>query len=161
VDRFVDDGGNLRPDVSLAHVPWPSLPPDRKVHLGYALTWACAFGRSAVVELLLEKGVDASGQDGDATALHFAAAFGRMDLVRLLREHGASLEAQNSYGGTVLSGTVWYALHAPVEGVDYAAVVRELIEAGARVDFYPRLNAHVDAVLAGRRGGGYPEIGGE
>jgi hypothetical protein len=158
VDRFVDDGGNLRPNVPLAVVPWPRLPKDPKVHLGYALTWACAFGRNAVVETLLRKGVDASGQDGDATALHFAAAYGRRDLVRLLLERGASLETLNSYGGTVLSGTVWYALNAPLAGVDYAAVVRELIEAGARVDVYPQLKAYLEAVLAGQWGGGYPDV---
>jgi hypothetical protein len=158
VDRFVDEGGNLRPGVPFADVPWPCLPAEPKVHLGYALTWASTFGRNAVVEILLRKGVDASGQDGDATALHFAAAYGRLDLVRLLLAHGASLETLNSYGGTVLDGTVWYALNAPIAGVDYAAVVRELIAAGARADSYPEMKAYVDAVLAGRRGGGYPEV---
>jgi len=158
VDSFVDDDGTLRPHVPLAEVPWPSLPRDSKVHLGYALTWACTFGRNEVVELLLRKGVDASGRDGDATALHFAAAFGRMDLVRLLLKHGASLEALNSYDGTVLDGTMWYAFNSPIEGVAYAAVVRELIDAGARVDVYPEMKGYVDAVLAGRRGGGYPDV---
>jgi hypothetical protein len=113
-----------------------------------------------VVELLLRKGVDASGRDGDATALHFAAAYGHMDLVRLLLEHGASLEALNSYQGTVLDGTLWYAFNAPVEGVDYATVVRALIDAGARLDVYPELRGNAEAALAGRRGGGYPEASG-
>lgn len=157
VDRFVDDDGTLRPDVQLADVPWPRLPKDPKVHLGYALTWAATFGHGDVVELLLRKGVDASGKDDDATALHFAAANGRMDLVRLLMKYGASLETLNSYDGTVLSGTLWTAFNAPVEGVDYPAVVRELLDLGARTDVYPEMKRHVDAVLAGRRGGGYPE----
>ena len=154
VDRFVDSDGTLRPEVPLADGPWPRLPRDRQVHLGYALTWACTFGHRDVVELLLRKGVDASGQDDDATALHFAAAYGRLDLVHLLREHGASLETLNSYGGTVLGGTLWYAFNAPIAGVDYAVVVRDLIAAGARVDVYPEMKGHVDAVLGGRRGGG-------
>lgn len=157
VDRFVNDDGTLRPDVPLVEVAWPRLPRDPKVHLGYALTWATAFGRNEVVELLLRKGVDASGQDDDASALHFAAAFGRMELVRLLLEHGARLESFNSYGGTVLDGTLWYAFNAPSPHVDYAAVVAELIDLGARVDVYPEMKSYVDAALAGRRGGGYPD----
>jgi hypothetical protein len=150
VDRLVDDGGTLRPGVPLADVPWPRLPKDPSVHLGYALTWAATFGHPDVVANLLRKGVDASGKDGDASALHFAAAHGRMDLVRLLLEHGATLETLNSYGGTVLGGTLWYAFNAPVTGVDYPAVVRELLELGARTDAYPGMQARVDAMLAGR-----------
>ena len=151
VDSFVDEGGKLKPHVPLADVPWPRLPKDSDVHLGHALTWASAFGHGDVVELLLRKGVDASGRDGDATALHFAAAYGRMDIVRDLLNHGAALETLNSYGGTVLDGTIWYAMNSPIKGVDYATVVRELIEAGARVDVYPELAGHVDTVLAGRQ----------
>jgi len=151
VDAFVDERGMLRPEVPLADVPWPHLPKDPAVHLGYALTWGATFGSSEVVELLLRKGVDPSGKDDDATALHFAAAYGRMDLVRLLLKYGASLETRNSYDGTVLSGTLWYAYNAPIEGVDYAAVVRELIALGARVDVYPEMQANVAAILAERR----------
>jgi Ankyrin repeats (3 copies) len=150
VERFVDDHGNLRPGVPLADVPWPKLPQDPAVHLAYALTWAVAFGQSEVVELLLRKGVAASAADRDASALHFAAAYGRIELIRKLLQHGASLEALNSYGGTVLDGTIWYARNSPIKDVDYPAVVRELIDLGARVDVYPELKDHVAAVLAGR-----------
>jgi hypothetical protein len=150
VDAFVDDRGMLRPNVPLVDVKWPHLPKDPAVHLGYALAWACSFGPFEVVELLLRKGVDPSGRDDDGTALHTAGGHGRMDLVRLLLKYGASLEARNSYGGTVLSATLWYAFNAPVEGIDYAAVVRELIELGARVDVYPEMQQNVDAVIAGR-----------
>jgi len=160
VDRFVKDDGILRPEVPLVDGPWPHLPKDPAVHLAYALTWACAFGRPKVAELLLRKGVPASAQDADATAIHFAAAYGRMNLVRLLLKHGATLEMVNSYGGTVLDGTVWYALNGPIEGVDYAAVVRELIDLRARTDNYPKMKKYVDAVLAGRRGIGYSGVSG-
>ena len=151
VDSFVNDDGRLRPEVPLVSVKWPRLPKDPTVHLGYALTWAATFGRTEVVELLLGKGVDANGKDDDATALHFAAASGRMDLVRLLLKHGASLEALNSYGGTVLDGTLWNAYNSRRKGVDYPAVIRELIALGARVDVYPEMQQWVDEVLAGRR----------
>ena len=97
---------------------------------------------------MLRKGVDPGGKDDDATALHFAVAHGHMDIARLLLEYGASLEALNSYGGTVLSGTLWYMRNAAVPGVDYQAIVRELIALGARVDAFPGLEQHVKEVLA-------------
>ena len=148
VDAFIADDGTLRPDVPLAQVRWPRLPRDPNVHLGYALTWAATWGRRDVVEIMLRKGVDARGKDDDATALHFAAAHGHMDIARLLLQYGASLEALNSYDGTVLSGTLWYARNAPAPGVDYRAVVRELIALGARVDAFPELKAYVDEFLS-------------
>jgi len=149
VEEFVRNDGTLRPGVVRAMGPWPSLSADPKQHLGYALTWACSFGHDDVVELLLRKGVDPTGQDDDASAVHFAAAYGRMNLVRLLVSHGASLETLNSYGGTVLSGTLYFAYHMPVKGVDYSAVVRNLIEMGAKVDIFPGMKQRVDAVLDG------------
>ncbi len=148
VDAFVTDGGELGPDVPLAQVRWPRLPRDPKVHLAYALTWAATWGRGEVVELMLRKGVDPGGKDDDATALHFAVAHGHMDIARLLLQYGASLEALNSYGGTVLSGTLWYMNNAAVPGVDYQAIIRELIALGARVDAFPGLEQHVKEVLA-------------
>jgi ankyrin repeat protein len=148
VDAFVTDDGELRPEVPLAQVRWPRLPRDPRVHLGYALTWAATWGRKDVVELMLRKGVDPNGKDDDATALHFAAAYGHTDIVRLLLRYGASLETLNSYDGTVLSGTLWYAYNAPVPGVDYPAVVRELIALGARVDAFPGLEKYVTEILA-------------
>jgi hypothetical protein len=101
---------------------------------------------------MLRKGVDANGKDDDASALHFAAAYGHMEIARLLLQYGASLETRNSYDGTVLSGTLWYAYNAPVPGVDYPAVVRELIALGARVDAFPNLEQYVNEVLARGRG---------
>ncbi len=148
VDAFITDSGELRPEVPLAQVPWPRLPRDPKVHLAYALTWAAKWGRREVVELMLRKGVDPGGKDADATALHFAVAHGHMDIAHVLLQYGASLEALNSYGGTVLSGTLWYMRNAAVPAVDYQAIVRELIALGARVDAFPGLEQHVKEVLA-------------
>ena len=147
VASLVGDGGRLRPEAPLATVRWPRLPRDPQVHLEYAMTKAVTFGRTEVVELLLERGVTPAAKDTDATALHFAAAYGHMDIVRLLLAHGAHLETLNSYGGTVLTGTLWYAFNGPVEGVDYAAVIRALIAAGARTDVYPKTREHIDELL--------------
>ena len=150
VDAFVADDGSIRPGVRLYDGPWPRLPKDSQVHLGYALTWGAAFGSIDVVRALLRKGVDPSGRDMDGPAIHAAAGRGRLDIVRLLLDHGASPESLNEYGGTVLGATLWYAHNAPQPGVDYRIVVRALIDAGSRTDAYPGLKESVDAVLASR-----------
>lgn len=154
--RFVNDDGTLAPDVRLDLAPWPRLSKNHQRHLGYALTWACTFDQPDAAKLLLRKGAPPDGKDDDMPAIHAAAAFGHIDLVRLLMSRGVSLELLNSYDGTVLSGVIWYAFEAPQDGVDYAAIVRELLALGARTDVYREMQAHVDLVLAGRRGGGYP-----
>lgn len=151
IDAFIDDNGRLRPDAPLVQVKWPRLPNDPNAHLGWALAWGCTFGPFEAVDLMLRKGVDPEGRDDDGTALHSAAGHGRMDVVRLLLKYGPSLETRNEYGGTVLGATLWYAFNAPVEGVDYTTVVRELIELGARVDAYPELGERVQKLLV--RGG--------
>jgi Ankyrin repeat len=83
------------------------------------------------------------------TGLHCAAANGYMDIVTLLLERGAPLEAKNTWGGTVLDSTVYFALHHPVHGVNYPAVIETLIAAGAdvRAVTYSTRNRHVDEVL--------------
>ena len=70
-----------------------------------------------------------------------------MDIVRLLVAYGASLETLNSYDGTVLDGTLWFAYNGPVKGVDYPAVIRALIDAGARTDVYPDMQQWIDEYL--------------
>lgn len=152
VDRMVLPGGRLRGDVPLTHGPWPKPRADPAVHLGYALAWAATWGHQAVVELLLDRGVDPASRDTDGTALHAAAGYGHMDVARLLIAHGASLETHNSYGGTVLSATIWFARNAPRRGVDYKAVVRELIALGARTDAFPKFDEWVHSFLRGDLG---------
>ena len=147
VDALVDDAGNLEPGVKLADVHWPKLPRDPEVHVALAMVWAANFGRTEVVDLMLRKGVSAESQDRGTSAAHFAAANGHMEIVRKLLAHGASLETLNSYGGTVLSGTMWYAYNDPHRGVDYKAVIRELIAAGARTDRYPEMQRNIDTIL--------------
>jgi ankyrin repeat protein len=100
---------------------------------GLALVWAARYGHLAVVELLLDRGVPSTAL-GDMTPLHWAAAHGHMSVIELLLARGAPLEVRNEYGGTVLSSTRWFADNAPVAGVDYARVIRRLVDAGARTD---------------------------
>jgi hypothetical protein len=148
LDGWVVDGETVADGVRLAIVPWPKLRPEPRLHLEYALTWAATWGRTEAVALLLRKGVAGTAKDGDMPAIHFAAAGGYTDIVRLLLAHGASLETLNSYGGTVLSSTLWFAYNAPLEGVDYRSVVRALIDLGARTDVNPEMQKWIDGIPA-------------
>ena len=147
LDAWVVNGETLADGVRLAAVPWPRLRPDPRRHLEYALTWAATWGRADAVELLLTRGVDANAKDDDLPALHVAAARGHMQIVRLLIARGASLETRNSYGGTALGSTLWFAYNSPVDGVDYPAVLRELIQLGARTDAEPEMQRWIDEIL--------------
>jgi hypothetical protein len=118
-----------------------------------ALVMAGRYGRQAVVEYLLDTGVDVGASDGE-TALHEAAGRGHLAIIDLLIQRGAPLEKKNVYGGTVLSSTLWYAYHADPSTFatrDYPAVIDALIAAGARTDVYPGMQKDIDEVY--RRAG--------
>jgi ankyrin repeat protein len=148
VRRLVADGGAVGP--SLVGLYWLRLSGDANSHVERAFVWACAFGRTEVVELLLDHGVDPAVTDADAmTGLHWAAGRGHVDVVRLLTARGAPLEARNTWGGTVLDSTVYFALNDPAGWERRAAVLELLIAAGAdvRAAAYPTGNAPVDELL--------------
>jgi ankyrin repeat protein len=93
---------------------------------------ACQFGKTAVVDYLLQQGADiAFHQDGNGmTGLHMAAGGGHLNTVKLLISRGAPLELKNVWGGAVLGNVLWFALnHDP--NVDYSPIVEAVIDAGA------------------------------
>ena len=151
VRHMVLEGGTLRGDVPLTAPSWMHLGHDPRAHVALALVWACRFSRAPVVELLLEKGVDANSADTDRmTALHWAAASGRLELIDLLLDRGAALEAVNVWGGTVLDSTVYFAIRGPKRGIDYVPVVERLIARGAdvrAVGAFPTGDAAIDDLL--------------
>jgi hypothetical protein len=113
-----------------------------------ALTCACFLGETDVARELLAHGLDSQG--GSATglnALHWATNRGQLETVRLLLERHPPLEIRNMHGGTVLSGTVWSAIHEPRPA--HREIIEELLKAGARVDAveYPTGMEVVDRVL--------------
>lgn len=117
------------------------------------LNWACEYGRTSVVEFLLDEGADLTvGDSHGQTALHWAAVGGQMETVRVLLKRGAPLEAKNAYGGTVLDQAVWCALHDEL-GVDYLPVIETLLAAGAdrSAVAVPTGNKRIDEALHANR----------
>lgn len=97
-----------------------------------ALTCACFLGEVGVAEYFLAHGLDAAGgMRTGLNAFHWAANRGQLEAVRLLVRHHAPLETRNMYGGTVLGGAVWAAVHETKP--DHLAVIEELLRAGADV----------------------------
>ena len=99
-----------------------------------ALTCACFLGRTGIAEYLLQRGVDVTAGTGTGlSAFHWAANRGQLATVKLLLKYNAPPEMKNSYDGTVLSGTLWAALHERLRP-DHWPIVEALIAAGAQVE---------------------------
>ena len=102
-------------------------------------TWACEYGRTAVVDFLLQSGMEVSAKlrHHGQTGLHWAAYGGHPDTVRVLLQRQAPVNARDDrFGGTPLG----WALHAwggggPHAGSDrYYDVVKCLVASGATVE---------------------------
>jgi hypothetical protein len=125
-----------------------------------ALTCACFLGETGVARELLASGLDPQG--GSATgmnALHWATNRGQLETVRMLLERHPPLEVRNMYGGTVLGGTIWSAIHEPRPA--HLEVIEELLKAGAGMDAveYPTGAEFIDRVLEQYGAGGRRTIG--
>lgn len=113
-----------------------------------AFTCACFSGCTHVIEYLLARGVNPNGgANTGLNAFHWAANRGQLKAVEILIRNKASLETQNAYGGTVLGGAVWSAVHEPKP--DHIRIIKALLDAGAQVDAagYPSGDERVDEVL--------------
>ena len=127
VRSYFTDNGVLKPTAT----------PQQMID-GFA--WACQFGRTDVVEFLLQCGIATTTKlkhDGQ-TGLHWAAYGGHADTVELFLKHGAPIEAKDdSYDGTPLGWALYawgsYTADNP-EAKPYYQVVRLLAQAGAKLD---------------------------
>jgi hypothetical protein len=116
--------------------------------LAEAFSCACFNGLTDVVEYLLARGVDPNGgMNTGLNAFHWAANRGQLAVVEILICSGAALETRNAYGGTVLGGTVWAAVHEPKP--QQLEVIEALLEAGANVDAadFPSGDERIDELL--------------
>jgi ankyrin repeat protein len=113
--------------------------PELQKQMRDGFAWACEFGRTSVVDFLLQRGmpVDAKLRHHGNTGLHWAAYGGHADIVKLLLDHGASLDAKDeAHEGTPLE----WALYAWSNSTNQNArepfyeVVALLARAGAKPD---------------------------
>lgn len=110
--------------------------------------YACEYGRRAVVEFLIEKGVDPATNGGTGqTALHWAVIGGQLDIVKLLLRHGAPFETENTYGGTVVGQALWSAAHGGDPEL-YIDILEALVATGAKLpERHVPINKEIDEWL--------------
>jgi Ankyrin repeats (many copies) len=87
----------------------PSIlrPPATPKQMKDGFAWACEFGRTDVVDFLLQKGMklDAKLPHNGQTGLHWAAYGAHASTVKLLLERGAPVDTRDeSFDGTPLGG---------------------------------------------------------
>ena len=152
VDDVATAAGVARLDLVMRLAPDATKP-----ELEKALVTASWYGTIEIIEYLLVRGVDVAAFDG-MTALHSAAGCANLAMTKLLIERGAPLERKNSFGGTVLDSTLWFAYNSDpgdLAGRDYPAIIDVLLAAGARDDLYPKMKEYIDEIYrrAGRERG--------
>lgn len=103
-------------------------------------TWACEYGKTNVIDYLLDHGVnvDELTRPHKQTGLHWAAYGGHVDSVRALLKHKPKLDVRDaSFDGTPLSWALhgwWERRDEPTQQKPYYTVVELLVGAGAPVD---------------------------
>jgi hypothetical protein len=151
VRELVVDRHTLSREEPLKVPYWVHIPQDATGQIQRALVVACRFGRAEVARFLLDMGVNPAAADHDSmTALHWSCAAGLGEIVDMLLERKAPLEVRNTWGGTVLDSTIWFAVNNPTPGADYLDIVSRLLKAGADPDeVYPAVTgiAEIDRVL--------------
>ncbi len=129
VKSFFDPDGSLKPSATVAQ-------------LRDGFTWACEYGRTDIVEYLLDHGVDASDilpRPHEQTGLHWAAYGGHVETVNALLKRRPRLDVRDaSFNGTPLA----WAMHGwrerrdgdPARREPYYEIVARLVAAGAHVE---------------------------
>jgi ankyrin repeat protein len=104
-----------------------------------AFSFACAYGRTSAVELLLDRGVDVDAEltgHGDGhTGLHVAAYHGHADLVNTLLARGARVDVIDKTWGTppLIWALTGWSRASTTKAERFYDVVRRLVRAGAEV----------------------------
>jgi ankyrin repeat protein len=108
-----------------------------QMHAGFS--WACEYGRTEVVQFMLERGMDVSARlrPHKQTGLHWAAFGAYVETVRVLLRYQPPLDVKDeSFDGTPLGWTIYGWSQQP-EDADrdrYYDVIALLVAAGAPVD---------------------------
>lgn len=116
----------------------PGLRTELRVEHHLMLQRPAESGDAAVLETMLSYGFDPNVRDRDnVTALHRAAMAGHLEAVRVLLAFGADADALDSmFSANPLVWAVEGRDHAR-PGADHVAIARELIAAGASVEWAP------------------------
>lgn len=124
VRSFFEDDGQLKAGATMAQAL-------------SGFQWACEYGRTPVVQFLLQQGIPFNELHRGQTGLHWAAHCGHADIVKLLLRSGASIHLTDErFGGTPLG----WAIHGWAYGAEssanarYHEVAAALVAAGAKVD---------------------------
>ena len=125
VNSYFNDDGTLKTNAT-------------HTQMADGFSWACEYGRTEVVNYLLEKGMDVNAhlRPHNQTALHWAAFGGHVEIVEALLHKGASIHLRDA---TFQSAPLGWALHAwaeePIAPPDrYYRVATLLVAAGAVVE---------------------------
>ena len=114
-------------------------PPATEKQLNNGFMWACEYGRTEVVTLLLARGmpVGAKGRPHGQTGLHWAAWDAHVDTLQTLLDAGAPVDTRDdTFGGTALGWALYaWSGGGPHPGdARYPEIVRRLVAAGATLD---------------------------
>jgi hypothetical protein len=109
-----------------------------RAQMNNGLAWACEYGRTAVVDFLLQRGmqIDARVPHHGQTGLHWAASNAHVDTVKLLLERRAPVNAKDETWGSTPLGWALYGWGHQRSGEArerYYEVVALLVAAGAVV----------------------------
>jgi ankyrin repeat protein len=132
--------GRLDVVQGLVNADGSPKPPATPQQLTDGFAWACEFGRTEVVEFLLQRGVqpNALAWRGGQTALHWAAYGGHVDIVKLLLGHGAAVGVSDQcFNTTPLEWALhgWgETAHGEARRERYYEAVALLVQAGATLD---------------------------
>jgi hypothetical protein len=110
-----------------------------RAQMNNAFAWACEYGRTSVVDFLLQSGmqIDAKVPHHGQTGLHWAACNAHVDTVKLLLERQAPVDANDETWGNTPLGWALFAWADKASGGTrerYYEVVALLVAAGAVVE---------------------------
>jgi hypothetical protein len=130
--------GRLDVVAALVNPDGTLQPPATEAQRRAGFMWACEYGRTPVVEFLLDRGIVAGAAlrpDGQ-TGLHWAALGGHAAVISLLLARKAPVDAvENTYHGAPLNWALYGWSNATGTARDrYYEVISRLVRAGAAVN---------------------------
>lgn len=127
VKQYFEEDGSLRPTAT-------------QTQLERGFMWAGEYGHTAVIEFLLNQGLNPNIEVDGMYSLHWALIGAHLDTIQLLLARGASTEVRNMYGGNAIGCAVWAVGNSdgvyrwPQKEVDYLVIIETLLKAGASIE---------------------------